>query len=104
MYRSRAIFLVQACCAHICWTVDLESYFAHPEHGGGRTLNFDQINAPFPLNVDVALQYKWFSHGLIQSATASHPLILASFDNTLRTSVEKFDGKFSDISFPHQIV
>ena len=48
--------------------------------------NLAQMTCPFPLNVVVALQYKWFSQGFIHSAIHSQPFSLHSFDRTFLIS------------------
>ena len=48
--------------------------------------NLAQITSPLPVCVVLALQYKWFVHGLIHSAMISLPLTFASFVKTLFTS------------------
>lgn len=61
-------------------------------------LNFAHITLPFPLNVDVALQWRCRSHGFIQAANSSHPFVFAILERTLRISVKtkwkKYDVKF----------
>ena len=56
-----------------------------------KELNLAQMTFPFPLNVVVALQYKWFSHDLIHSAIDSHPFSLESFERTFLISENKGD-------------
>lgn len=53
-------------------------------------LNLAHITSPLPLNVDVALQCRWFSHGLIHSFNNSQSFSLATFESTFRIS-EKID-------------
>ena len=54
-----------------------------------KDLNLAQITFPFPLNVVVALQYRWFSQGLIHSASDSQPFSLQSFERTFLISRNK---------------
>ena len=53
-------------------------------------LNLADITRPLPLNVDVALQCRWFSHGLIHSFNDSQSFSLAIFESNFRIS-EKID-------------
>ena len=48
--------------------------------------NLAQMTCPFPLNVVVALQYKWFSQDFIHSAIHSQPFSLHRFDRTFLIS------------------
>ena len=54
-----------------------------------KELNLAQMTFPFPLNVVVALQYKWFSQGLIHSPIDSSPFSFDSFDRTFLISRKK---------------
>ena len=54
-----------------------------------KELNLAQMTFSFPLNAVVALQYRWFSHGLIHSPIASHPFSLESFKRTFLISTNK---------------
>lgn len=51
-----------------------------------KVLNLAQITRPSPLKVVEALQKRWFSHGLIQSAKTSHPFSLDSLLSTFLIS------------------
>ena len=51
-----------------------------------KDLNFAQIILPVPHIVVVALQYKWFSQGLIHSVKLSQPLCFEIFVRTFLTS------------------
>lgn len=51
-----------------------------------KDLNFAQITSPLPLNVDVALQCRWFAHGLIHPFKDSQPFSLAIFESTFYIS------------------
>jgi hypothetical protein len=83
-------------------------------------VNLAQITSPFPSCVVMALQNKWFAHGLLHSFTISFPLTFPIFVNTLVISkaqeytkqntgcnwvtyfqsifLDKFDGLFWNIS------
>jgi len=50
-----------------------------------KDLNLAQMILPLPQAVDVALQCKWFTQGLIHSTTASHPLSFAIVESTFCT-------------------
>lgn len=50
-------------------------------------LNLANITRPFPSNVEVALQCRWFSIGLIQSCNASQSFSLAILESTFLISV-----------------
>lgn len=54
-----------------------------------KELNLAQMTFPFPLNVVVVLQYKWFSRDLIHLAIDSHPFSLESFERTFLISENK---------------
>ena len=51
-----------------------------------KVLNLAQVTRPLPLKVVEALQKRWFSHGLIQSAKTSHPFSLDSLLSTFLIS------------------
>ena len=50
--------------------------------------NLAHMTCPFPLNVVVALQDKWFSQGFIHSAIHSQPFSLHRLDRTFHISRE----------------
>lgn len=50
-------------------------------------LNLAHITMPLPLNVEVALQCKWFSQGLIHGFMSSQFFSFAIFNKTLRISI-----------------
>ena len=53
-----------------------------------KLLNFAQMTLPLPLKVEVALQWRCFSQGLIHSANISQPFSFEIFDRTFLISVE----------------
>lgn len=64
-------------------------------------LNFAHIRFPFPLKVDVALQYRWFSHSFIHCCNSSQFFSLAILDKTFLISVkcEQFIGTLNFLRY-----
>ena len=64
-----------------------------------KDLNLAYITLPFPHKVDVALQKKWFSHGLIQLIKDVRPLSLLMLVKTLWISKDKKHTIFDKLLF-----
>lgn len=58
-----------------------------------KLLNFAQMTLPLPLKVEVALQWRCFSQGLIHSVNISQPFSFEIFDRTFLISVELIKKK-----------